>query len=76
MSGIALTGFFRYNEICNSKPAHLEILSDYLKFFGPRAKNDVYRDGNYAYIKRLGSKYCAVSLLERYIRSLSLNGLK
>ena len=35
--------------------------------FVPRAKNDIYREGNYVYIKRLTSKYCPVALLERYI---------
>ena len=34
--------------------------------FVPRSKNDVYRDGNYVYIKRLGNKYCPVALLESY----------
>ena len=33
----------------------------------PHAKNDVYREGNKVYIKRLFSKYCPVALLERYI---------
>ena len=36
--------------------------------FLPRAKNDVYREGNKVYIKRLFSKYCSVALLDRYIR--------
>ena len=67
LCSIAFTRFFRYNEICNIQPAHLEFSSEYLKIFVPRAKNDVYREGNYVYIKRLGSKYCAVSLLQRYI---------
>ena len=35
--------------------------------FVPRAKNDVYRDGNKVYIKRLFNKCCPVALLERYI---------
>lgn len=35
--------------------------------FVPRAKNDIYSEGNYVYIKRLTSKYCPVALLERYI---------
>ena len=55
----AFTGFFRYNEICNIQPAHLEFSSEYLKIFVPRAKNDVYREGNYVYIKRL-----AVSIVQ------------
>ena len=42
----AFTGFFPYNEICNIKPAHLDILSEYLKISVPRK-------GNYVYIKRL-----------------------
>ena len=33
----------------------------------PRAKNDIYREGNYVYIMRLTSVYCPVALLERYI---------
>ena len=35
--------------------------------FVPRAKNDVYREGNKVYIKRLFNKFCPVALLERYI---------
>ena len=35
--------------------------------FVPCAKNDVYREGNKVYIKRLFSKYCPVTFLERYI---------
>ena len=31
--------------------------------FVPRAKNDVYREGNKVYIKRLVNKYCPVALL-------------
>ena len=35
--------------------------------FVPRAKNDVYREGNYVYISRLHNHYCPVDLLESYI---------
>ena len=35
--------------------------------FVPRARNDIYREGKYVYIKRLGNKYCPVALLEGYI---------
>ena len=62
----AFTGFFPYNEICDIKPAHLDILSQYLKISVPRK-------GNYVYIKRLDSNYCAVTLLERYIRIAEIN---
>ena len=46
---------------------HLEFFPDYLRVFVPGAKNDIYREGNYVYIKRLNSEYCPVALLERYI---------
>ena len=46
---------------------HLEFLPDHFCVFVPRAKNDVYRDGNNVYIKRLFNKCCPVALLERYI---------
>jgi len=59
--------FFRYDELSNIAPAHLEFFPDHLRVFVPRAKNDIYREGNYVYIKRLTSVYCPVALLERYI---------
>ena len=62
----AFTGFFPYNEICNIKPAHLDILSEYLEISVPRK-------GNYVSIKRLDSNHCAVPLLERYIRMAEIN---
>ena len=64
---LGFAGCFRYDELSSIVSAHLEFFPDYLKVFVPRAKNDVYRDGNYVYIKRLGNKYCPVALLERYM---------
>ena len=46
---------------------HLEFLADHLYVFVPRTKNDVYREGNNVYIKKLFSKCCPIALLERYI---------
>ena len=46
---------------------HLEFFPDHLRVFVLRAKNDIYREGSYVYIKRLASQYCPVALLERYI---------
>ena len=65
----AFTGFFRYNETCNIMPPHLDILSEYVKISAPRK-------GNYVYIKLLDSNYCAVTLLERYIRMAEINPCK
>jgi len=64
---LGFAGFFRYDELSNILPCHLEFFPEYLKVFVPRAKNDVYREGNYVYINRLNNQYCPVALLERYI---------
>lgn len=65
---IGFAGFFRYQELSNIQPNHLEFFPDHLKIFVPQAKNDVYREGNYVYIKKINTKYCPVILLERYIQ--------
>lgn len=64
---LAFAGFFRYYEFSSILLNYLEFLPDHLYVFVRRAKNDVYREGNKVYIKRSFSKYCPVSLLERYI---------
>lgn len=68
MCSLGFAGFFRYDEFSSILLNHLEFLPNHLCVFVPRAKNDVYREGNKVYIKRLFSKYCPVALLERYIR--------
>ena len=62
-----LAGFFRYNELSSILPLHLEFHTDFVRIFVPQAKNDVYRKGNYVYVKWLNSQFCPVALLERYI---------
>ena len=62
-----MQGFLRYDELSNIAPEHLGYFPDQLMVFVPRAKNDIYREGNYVYIKRLTSKYCPVALVEMYI---------
>ena len=64
---LGFAGFFRYNELSNIAPLHLEFFPDHLRVFATRAKNDIYCESNYVYIKRLASQYCLVLLLERYI---------
>ena len=38
-----------------------------MRVFVPRARGDIYREGNYVYVKRLGNNFCLLALLERYI---------
>ena len=66
---IGFAGFFRYNELSLLSPTNLECFPDYLRIFVPKAKNDVYREGNYVYIQRLNNQFCPATILERYIKS-------
>ena len=47
-----------------------------MRVFDSRAKNDIYLEGNYFSVKRLGNNYCPVALLERYMlmRDINLSG--
>ena len=49
-------------------PTQLQFFPDYFRIFVPKAKNDVYREGNYVYIQRLNIQFCPVTILERYIK--------
>ena len=33
----------------------------------PRSKTDVYWEGNYVYIRSLGTPYCPIGVLRRYM---------
>ena len=65
---IGFAGFFRYVDLSLMSPTHLEFFPDYLRIFVPKAKNDVYREGNHLYIQRLNNQFCPVTILERYIK--------
>lgn len=67
LCSLAFAGFFRYNELCNIVPSHIEFHSEYIRIFVPRSKTDVYREGNYVYIKSLGTPYCPTGVLRRYM---------
>ena len=68
--------FFRYDELSNIAPVHLKFWPEYMRVFVPRARSDIYREGNYVYVKRLSNNYCPVALLERYMlmRDINLSG--
>ena len=67
LCSLAFAGFFRYNELCNIVPSHIEFHSEYIRIFLPRSKTDVYREGNYVYIRSLGTPYCPIGVLRRYM---------
>lgn len=45
LCSLAFAGFFRYDELCNIVPKHIEFHSDFIRIFVPRSKADVYREG-------------------------------
>ena len=67
LCSLAFAGFFRYNELCNITPNHIEFHSQYIRILVPRSKTDIYREGNYVYISASGSQYCSVSVLRKYM---------
>ena len=42
---------FCYDELSNIALVHLEFFPDHLRVFVPKIKNDIFREGNYVYIK-------------------------
>ena len=67
LCSLAFAGFFRYNELCNIAPSHIEFHSQYIKIFVPRSKTDLYREGNYVFISASGTPYCPVDVLRKYM---------
>ena len=63
----------RYNELSNIRVHHIEMHEGYIKILIPQSKTDVYREGNYVFIKRLANQYCPVSVLERYIKAAEID---
>ena len=57
LCSLAFAGFFRYDELCNIVPRHIEFCGGYIRIFLPRSKTDIYREGNYVYISESKSKY-------------------
>jgi hypothetical protein len=56
---LGFSGFFQYIELANISASHIHY--EHVCIFIPFAKNDIYREGNYVYIKKLGNEYCPCS---------------
>ncbi len=69
---LGFAGFLRYDELSQMLISHLEFLPNHLRILIPKAKNDIYREGNYVYINKLDNAYCPVTLLSRYIEKANL----
>ena len=74
ISSLGFAGIFRFNGLANIQPKHLTFCDGFVKIFVPRSKTDVYREGNYVYIAKLGNNYCPVAILRsRYIEAVNLD---
>ena len=67
LCSLAFAGFFRYDELSNIVPKHIEFHSHHIRIFVPRSKTDVYREGNFVFISASRSKYCPVGVLQQYL---------
>ena len=72
LCSLAFAGFFRYDELCNIVPEHIEFHSDYIRISVPRSKTVIKFEGNFVFNSASGSKYCPVGVLQRY---LDLSGI-
>ena len=43
---VSFCQIFRYNELCNISPNHIEFHGQYIEIFVPRSKTDVLREDN------------------------------
>ena len=64
---IGFSGFLRYNELANITTSHVQFRDDHVRIFIPTSKTDVYREGNYVYIKKIDTEYCPTKMLRRYM---------
>ena len=70
---LGYAGFFRYDELSNISANHIEQEVEHIRLFVPQSKIDVYREGNYVFIKCLRNQYCPVALLERYMNEADID---
>lgn len=66
---LGFAGFLWYNELANIIVNHIEFEQDYVRIFIPGSKTDIYREGNYVYIKKSNTNYCPVKILQRYFET-------
>jgi integrase len=65
---VMYAGFFRFDEISNVRCCDVVFEDQFMRIFIVKAKNDVYRDGNWVVIAKTGNDTCPVGMLCRYFR--------
>ena len=72
VTSLGFAGFFGFNELASIQPNYIFFHEEFVKVFVPRSKIDVCKEGNYVYISKLGSNYCPVTVLRRYIQEADI----
>ena len=64
---LGFSGFMRISELLAVQVKHIQIKSEHLKIFIPKAKNDQQCQGHIIHIKRTNTTYCPVTALSEYL---------
>ena len=70
---LGFCGFFRTSELLSIKLGDMTFLPDQLKVFLDVSKCDQHRQGNTIVIARTGSRYCAVTFVEDFLKRAGLD---
>ena len=62
-------GFFRYNKLAKI----LRFFIEHLEIFVESSKTDQYQNGAVVVIARIGTEYCPVAMLERYMQLANIS---
>ena len=72
MCSLGFAGFFRAHELRHIQAEHIEWKEDHIRIFIPKSKTDIYREGKYVYIKKIGGEYCPIGMLSKYMNAASI----
>jgi hypothetical protein len=73
LCSLPYTGVLRYDELSSIRARHLLFQSEYLEIVIPSSKTDCYRKGNSVFIARTNSEYCAVAILDSYLKAADID---
>lgn len=73
LCSLPYTGILRYDESSSIRARHLLFQSEYLEIVIPSSKTDCYRKGNRVFIARTNSEYCAVAILDSYLKAADID---
>ena len=70
---VCFAGFLRADELLATRLKHIQIKEKHMEIFIAESKTEKLREGSTLFISRIGSKYCPVALIERYLGQAGLD---